>query len=301
MTLPPQLFIVASAVVQYIGAGIAVYAFSVMSPEGVAWWRLFVGAVVLSAWRKPWRARLSSKDLMRSAIFGAVLGGMNICFYEAIARLPLGTAVSLEFLGPVAVAVIRGQGWASRVAAVLACAGVVSIGGLGLDLHDSESLIGVVWVLGAALAWAFYILLGQKIASQRSAVTNLALGCVAGAVIYLPFAGVDGVAAFTDWHLLVAVIAVGLLSSVLPFTLEALAMTRLTAATFALFTAMLPATSAVVGALMLHQVPGVWELAGLALISVAVWIASPHGTVASKFWKFPFSGKNQRPQDSDGH
>ena len=272
--VPAQLFIVGSALVQYVGAAIAVAAFAQMEPASVAWWRVVTGAVVLLAWRRPWRDGLTRADLWRSAVFGVVLTCLNSSFYEAIARLPLGTAVSLEFLGPVLVAVVRGRGWAPRVAAVLAFAGVASIGGLGLDLSDRRTLVGVAWILTAAVMWAGYIMLGQKIASQRSGVTNLALGCFFGAVVFAPITGRGGMAVLGDWRLFVIVVAVGLLSTVLPYTLEALAMARLSAATFALFTAMLPATSAIVGAVMLRQMPGLGELIGLVLISAAVWIAS---------------------------
>ena len=272
--VPPQLLIVASALVQYVGAAIAVGLFAVINPASVAWWRVSVAAVVLLAWRRPWRVGLTWGDLWRSGVFGVVLTGMNITFYEAIARLPLGIAVSLEFLGPVTVAVLRGRGLAPRVAAVLALGGVVAIGGLGLDLRAPGVAAGVAWVLAAAALWAGYIVLGQRIASQRSGITNLALGCTVGALVLAPVLAPGGVAVFSSWHLAAAVIGVGLLSTVLPYSFEALAMSRLSAATFALFTALLPASSALVGAVMLRQMPGPWELAGLVLISIAVWVAS---------------------------
>lgn len=276
--VPPQLFIVGSGLIQYVGAAVAVVAFAAVEPASVAWWRAATGALVLCAWRRPWRDGLSRRDLAASALFGVVLVAMNSSFYEAIARLPLGTAVSIEFVGPVAVAVLRGRGWAPRVAAVLALAGVACIGGLGLDLSQGRVRAGLAWILAAALAWALYIVLGQRVASTRSGVTNLALGCFFGALLFAPVLGPGALVALTDSGLLAAVVGVGLLSTVVPYSLEALALTRLPAATFALFTALLPASSAVVGALMLRQVPAPAELAGLVLVSVAVWIASgkPH-------------------------
>ena len=267
--VPPQLFIVGSGLIQYVGAAVAVVAFAAVEPASVAWWRAATGALVLCAWRRPWRDGLSRRDLAASTLFGVVLVAMNSSFYEAIARLPLGTAVSIEFVGPVAVAVLRGRGWAPRVAALLALAGVACIGGLGLDLSQGRVRAGLAWILAAALAWALYIVLGQRVASTRSGVTNLALGC-----FFAPVLGPGASVALTDSRLFAAVVGVGLLSTVVPYSLEALALTRLPAATFALFTALLPASSAVVGALMLRQVPAPAELAGLVLVSVAVWIAS---------------------------
>ena len=233
--IPPQLYIVGSGLIQYVGAALAVVAFASVEPASVAWWRVVTGAVVLLAWKRPWRGGLTRSDLAISALFGVIVLTMNSSFYEAIARIPLGTAVSIEFIGPVAVAVIRGRGWRPRVAAVLAFAGVACIGGL---------------------------------------VTNLALGCAWGSLFFAPILGPGAMAATTSWKLIAIVVGVGLLSTAIPYSFEAIAMRRLAASTFALFAAILPAMSALVGAVMLRQIPGVFELIGLVLVSVAVWLAS---------------------------
>ena len=140
--IPAQVLIVTSALIQYSGAAVAVFAFSVVEPASVAWWRGFVGALVLCAWVRPWRG-LDRATLKGAFYFGIALVCMNSCFYEAISRIPLGATVSLEFLGPVAVAVFRGRGWAPRVAAFFALCGVCAIGGLGLDLSDPQTLPGL--------------------------------------------------------------------------------------------------------------------------------------------------------------
>ena len=119
--IPAQVLIVTSALIQYSGAAVAVFAFSVVEPASVAWWRGFVGALVLCAWVRPWRG-LDRATLKGAFYFGIALVCMNSCFYEAISRIPLGATVSLEFLGPVAVAVFRGRGCAPRIAAFLRCA-----------------------------------------------------------------------------------------------------------------------------------------------------------------------------------
>lgn len=106
--IPPQLYIVGSGLIQYVGAALAVIAFASVEPASVAWWRVLTGAVVLLAWKRPWRGGLTRSDLAISALFGIIILTMNSSFYESIARIPLGTAVSIEFIGPVAVAVIRG-------------------------------------------------------------------------------------------------------------------------------------------------------------------------------------------------
>ncbi|RRC94782.1 EamA family transporter [Schaalia canis] len=272
--VPPQFFIVGSALIQYIGAAIAVGLFTIMSPSEVAWWRILIAAAVLLVWRRPWRVGLTRADLIRSGIFGLAMTAMNMTFYQAIEYLPLGTAVSLEFIGPVSVAVLRGRGWAPRIAALFAFGGVVAIGGVGIDLSDPKVLIGVAWIMSAALMWALYIVLGQHIASQRSGITNLAVGSTIGALVTAPFFVSSVAVVAGDWTVFVALLGVGVLSTVLPYSLEALAMSRVSASTFALFTALLPATSALVGALMLRQIPGLGEVLGLVLISVAVAITS---------------------------
>lgn len=274
--IPAQLLIVISALIQYSGAAVAVFAFSVVEPASVAWWRGFVGGVVLCAWVRPWRG-FDRATLKGALFFGVALVCMNACFYEAISRIPLGAAVSLEFLGPVSVAVVRGRGWAPRIAAIFALAGVFSIGGLGLDLSAPQTLAGVGWILAAGASWAGYIVLGQKAASSRSAMTNLSLGCAFSAIISAPILGPGAMAAFSDRQVLLAVIALAFLSTVFPYTLEAQAMKRVSAATFALFTALLPATSALIGAVLLQQIPTLWQMVGLVCISIAVGIASMAG------------------------
>ena len=272
--IPPQLYIVGSGLIQYVGAALAVVAFASVEPASVAWWRVVTGAVVLLAWKRPWRGGLTRSDLAISALFGVIILTMNSSFYEAIARLPLGTAVSIEFIGPVAVAVIRGRGWRPRVAAVLAFAGVACIGGLALDLSVASVRVGVAWILLAALAWSAYIVVGQRASSTRDGVTNLALGCAWGSLFFAPILGPGAMAATTSWKLIAIVVGVGLLSTAIPYSFEAIAMRRLAASTFALFAAILPAMSALVGAVMLRQIPGVFELIGLVLVSIAVWLAS---------------------------
>ena len=134
--VPAPLIFVVSALSQYLGAGLAVSLFSLMPSTTVAWWRLVVGATVLMALRRPWRRSWTRKTLVLTAAFGTATATMNVIFYAAISLLPLGTVVSLELLGPVAVAAVTGRGWRPRCAAVLALLGVVSISGLGVGLGE---------------------------------------------------------------------------------------------------------------------------------------------------------------------
>lgn len=230
-------------------------------------------------WR-PWKVSWTGRTIFTSVLFGLALAGMNLVFYESIARIPLGVAVSVEFVGPVAVAVFRGRGWAPRIAALIAFGGVALIGGLGLDLSDPRVLEGFLFGLGAGAAWALYILLGSHISQSAPSGPSLAVGTAAASIVFLPFLWGPvvseplAVGSVFTWTLMLSLIGVALFSSTIPYSIESVAFSRLSAPTFALLTALLPATSTLVGAVALQQIPSLAELIGLVLISIAVWLAS---------------------------
>ena len=272
----PLLFL-ASGISQYLGAALAVGLFTVVSAAGIAWWRIAVSAIVLLAWRQPWRTRgerWTRRDWLNSAVFGLVLATMNVSFYIAIDHLPLGTAVAIEFLGPVAVAAITGSGWRDRVAIVLAAGGVVLLSIVELGSGESGTVVGLVAIGVSGLTWAGYILLGRRIATKRDGISSLAVGMTAGALFYLPL----GVTQFTpvalDAGRLLAVIGIAVLSSVVPYALEQVVLRRVSAARFAILLALLPVTAALVGAVVLTQVPTPAELAGIALVCVAIVLSA---------------------------
>ena len=275
--VPAPLVFVASAFSQYFGAGLAVSLFSLMPSTTVAWWRLVVGAVVLLALRRPWRRSWTRRALALAAAFGAATATMNVIFYAAISLLPLGTVVSLEFLGPVVVAAITGRGWRPRCAAVLALLGVVCISGLGVDLCESGQRTGVVLALAAGAAWAGYILLGRRVASAGAGVDSLAVGMVFGALVYGPFAVGTAADALMSVRSTAMALGVGLLSTAVPYGLDQVVLKRLGTDTFALLSSLMPATSMLVGVVVLGQLPSGWEVAGLVLVSVAVALASADG------------------------
>ncbi|WP_366180955.1 EamA family transporter [Actinomyces timonensis] len=275
----PGIFI-ATALSTYIGAGFAVGLFSVMPPTTVAWWRLTIGALVLLAWRRPWGGglRARGRDWTRRALgaaaaFGVATATMNVLFYASISYLPMGTAVALEFLGPVIVAVLTGRGWRPRIAAALAMAGVASISGVGLDVSDPAHRAGMLLALAAGLAWAGYILLGCKVATSGMGLDALAVGTAAGALFYTPLAATTASGAFASSGTALAVLGVAVLSTVVPYALDQINLGRLGSDTFSLLASLMPATSMVVGIVMLRQTPNAGELAGLILVSLAVALA----------------------------
>ncbi|BAW92278.1 integral membrane protein [Actinomyces sp. Chiba101] len=275
----PGIFI-ATAVSTYIGAGFAVGLFGVMPPVTVAWWRVTIGALALLAWRRPWGDRLRGRGyawtrraLGAAAAFGVATATMNVLFYASISYLPMGTAVSLEFLGPVIVAILTGRGWRPRIAAALAMAGVASISGVGLDISDPAHRAGMLLALAAGLAWACYILLGHRVATSGAGLDALAVGTAAGALFYTPLAAPTASGAFSSAGTAAAVLGVAVLSTVIPYALDQINLGRLNADAFSLLASLMPATSMVVGIIMLRQMPNIGELAGLVLVSLAVALA----------------------------
>ncbi|QTE29599.1 EamA family transporter [Pengzhenrongella sicca] len=273
----PALFVV-SGLTQYLGAALAVGLFSVLAAPAVAWLRVAVAAVVLVAWRRPWRTRWSRRDLAGIAAFGVVLAAMNVTFYIAIEHLPLGTAVAIEFVGPVAVAAITGRGRRERVGIALAGAGVLLLAGATVTGGGPDVVVGLIAIGLAAACWAGYILLGRRIALRGSGVTSLSMAMTAGALAFAPFLGAAAAPVLHDGRLALAIVGIAVLSSVIPYAIEQVVLRRVSAATFAVLLAMLPATAAVVGAVTLRQVPAPIDLVGLLAVSAAIALTAGSST-----------------------
>ena len=265
--LPPQALFILGAVSQYVGAALAVLLFASVPAAGVAWLRVVASAAVLVAWRRPWRTRWTRQRLWLVAAFGMTLALMNLTFYLAIDRLPLGTAVAIEFCGPIFVAALGSRTRRDLAALALAVAGVLALA----DVHITGSPLGFALAAGAGVFWAAYIVLGHRVAADDGIrpQDGLALAMAIGALGLAPALVVSAVPALVSPLLLAACLAVGVASSVVPYALEQIAMRRLARARFALLLALLPATAAVVGAIVLGQVPGIIEGAGIALIVIA--------------------------------
>lgn len=276
----PALFVV-SGLTQYLGAAIAVGLFAVAGAIEIGWLRIAASALLLLAWRRPWRHRWTRHDLAWVAVFGVALAAMNLAFYVAIDHLPLGTAVAIEFLGPVAVAAVTGSGWRERGAIAVAAAGVVLLAGVTIesDLPRADAVLGLTAIGVAAACWAAYILLGRRVAVSGSGVTSLAVAMTVGAVVFAPFLAREALPVLGDWRHVAAVAGIALFSSVVPYALEQVILRRVSAATFSVLLALLPASAAVVGAVVLRQVPTVPELVGLVLVSgaIAMTAARPGG------------------------
>jgi inner membrane transporter RhtA len=271
----PVLFVV-GAVSMYVGAALAVALFALLPPTAVAVLRILGAALVLLVWRRPPRSAWWGRGFWRAAAFGLATALMNIAFYEAIARLPLGTAVAIEFCGPVAVAAVASRRPRDVAAVLFAAVGVLLIA----DVRWSGHPAGVLWALGAATMWAAYIVLGKRVASGGNGLDDMTVGFVVAAVVLSPllFAGGAGaLSALADPVVLVLAVGVGMLSSVVPYVLDQVVLRRLGQARFAVLLALLPATATVVGLVGLAQVPTVLEFLGIAAVVAAVALRSRDG------------------------
>ena len=266
------LFLV-NAVSQYAGASLAVRAFAAMPAAGVAWVRVLTGAVVLGAWRRPWRGLRgqTAVPLLLLAAFGIVLAAMNLTFYLAIQRLPLGTAVAIEFIGPILVAAIAARGPRNLAALVVAVAGVATLSRISV----SGSPVGVIYAIAAGLLWALYIILAHQVARRGLGTTGLAAAMTVGVVAIAPLAAAPALESAGHGAVMLLAVGAGLLSSALPYALDQVLLRRLSRGSFALLLSLLPATATVMGLVLLRQVPQPLEILGIGLVVVAVVLRTP--------------------------
>jgi len=275
-TIPAPVLFLISGIAMYLGAALAHGLFDELGPLSLGWWRITFAALILLIARRPWHRPWHRRQLRWAVAFGLVLATMNMAFYQAIAYLPMGVAVSIEFAGPVAVAALTGRGIRERLAITVAAAGVVLLAGVTLEAGQT-AWVGLIAVAIAATAWAGYILLGKRVSIGGAGIDSLAIGLAAGSLALAPFfarGALQGVVARGSARAVLAVLAVlaavGLLNSVVPYVLDQVVLRRVGTATFAVLTALLPAVATVIGVVALRQIPAWTEWLGLALVSAAL-------------------------------
>jgi inner membrane transporter RhtA len=263
--VPAPLVFVAGGCSMYLGAALAVGLFELLTPAGVAWLRMLVAALVLLAWRRPDRSAWRGRRLILAGCFGLVTGLMNVAFYEAIARLPLGTAVAVEFCGPVVVAALGLRRVRDVAALILAAIGVTLIA----DVRLAGSRTGLLLALLAALMWAGYILLGKWVARGGNGLDDMTVGFALATVLLCPLAVGTG-PVWGSPNLLMTAAGVGLLSTVLPYALDQIVLRGIDHSQFALLLALLPAAASVVGFVVLRQLPHPLEVVGILAVALAI-------------------------------
>jgi inner membrane transporter RhtA len=263
----PAVGLVLLAVVPVqLGAAFAVELFDELGAAGAAFARLVFAALILVAW---WRPRLRGRpaaDVRVAVVFGLVLGAMNLCIYEAMARIPLGIAVTFEFLGPLGLAVALSRKPLDVLWVVLAALGI-----LGLVDPSGGSLdpVGVGFALAAGALWAAYIVLSQRTGAVFPGGSGLAVAMVAGALLAAPFGIAGAGAELLRPELLGAMLAVAVASSVLPYSIELEALRRLPQRVFGVLMSLDPAVAALAGLVVLGQELALREWIAICLVVVA--------------------------------
>jgi inner membrane transporter RhtA len=274
--LPPHFFFFVSAVFHYLGPSFAVLLFANVNELGVAWLRIASAAAAFSLWRRPWRVFGKQNWNQRLTLIGlgVVLGLMNMCFYLAIARLPLGTVGAIEFVGPIVLAALGVRNLRNGLAVILALAG----GYLLSNVYIEAEPLGLFFAVLNCGLFMFYIILGHRIARDggTAGVDRLGVAMLIALLTTTPFAFTGALPALLSPTLLLAGIAVGICSSVIPYICDQLAMARLPRATFALLLALLPAFAVLIGTVVLQQIPSLTDLIGVGLIIVGVVAHQPH-------------------------
>lgn len=270
--VPPHAYFLVSALFHYLGPAFAVLLFKHVAVLGVAWLRIGSAATVFALWRRPLRVFAESSPHQRRtlAALGVVLGLMNACFYLAIARLPLGTVGSIEFLGSLTLAAIGVRSRRNGVALALAIGGVFLLTRVRL----SGEPVGFGFAFANCFLFMLYVVLGARIARDggREGIDRLSAAMVIALVTVSPLGITSAAAAFAHPNLLLAGIGVGICSSVIPYVCDQLALARLPRATFAFLLALLPASASVIGVLVLRQIPHLSEIAGVLLVICGVAI-----------------------------
>jgi inner membrane transporter RhtA len=270
LSAPPHAYFVGSAIFHYLGPAFAVLLFARVEPLGVAWFRIVSAAAIFALWRRPWRALSGADRATRTTVAGLALvfATMNVCFYLAIDRLPLGTVAAIEFLPVVALAALGARTPRNAAALGLAVVGVYML----TDVQLEAEPIGLIVAFANAALFAAYIVLAHRLAQSPDIgrLDGLALAMILAAVAATALAGWSAAPAVVDPVAVAAGIGVGVTSSVIPYVFDQLAMARLSRATYSFMVALLPATAVIVGVVVLAQIPGAVELAGVALVVTAV-------------------------------
>ncbi|GAB3558921.1 inner membrane transporter RhtA [Actinopolyspora lacussalsi] len=263
--VPPPVLVVTGMISLQVGAAFAKQLFAMAGAFGVSAIRLtFAALVLLLVWRPA--LRMDRRTFFVVAGYGAMLAGMNTSIYHAFERIPLGIAVTIEFLGPLSVAVFGSRRKLDVVWALLAATGVLLLSRVegGLDP------LGVAFALLAAVFWAGYILMGAKLGDRTTGGGGLAVGMAVGAVLVLPFGVVESNTALLDPHVLAVGLVVALMSSVVPYSLELEALRRIPPRVFGVLMSLEPAVAALAGLVVLREALG----AGQWLAVLCVVLAS---------------------------
>ena len=248
--LPILVILIAMVSIQS-GASLAKSLFPLVGAPGVTALRLALGTLIVVIVFKPWRLRFTAEQRLPLLLYGLALGAMNYLFYLSIQRIPLGIAVALEFTGPLAVALFGSRRPLDFVWVILAVLGLWFLLPLGQDVAQVD-LTGALLALGAGACWAVYILTGQRAGEEHGPAT-VAMGSLIAAVVFVPLGMLQASDTLFQWSLLPLGLAIAVLSTALPYSLEMIALTRMPTRTFGTLMSMEPALAALSGMIFLGE------------------------------------------------
>ncbi|WP_448674840.1 threonine/homoserine exporter RhtA [Enterobacter hormaechei] len=248
--MPVAVILIAMMSIQS-GASLAKSLFPLVGAPAVTALRIALGTLILVVVFKPWRLRFKKEQRLPLLFYGLALGGMNYMFYLSIQTIPLGIAVALEFTGPLAVALFSSRRPVDFIWVVLAVLGLWFLLPLGQSVSQID-LTGAALALGAGACWAVYILTGQRAGEEHGPAT-VALGSLIAAVIFVPIGMAQATDSIWQWSILPVGLAVAILSTALPYSLEMIALTRLPTRIFGTLMSMEPALAAISGMIFLGE------------------------------------------------
>ena len=264
--LPAPLLVLTAIVSVQVGSSLAKTLFDDLGAAGVTLLRLGLAAALLLAVLRPRVRSWGRASWSAALLLGAAMAGMNLVFYLALRTVPLGVAVTVEFLGPLLLALVQTRRAVDLVWAALAAGGVAL---LGLDTSSGVPLSGLLLAFVAGLFWAAYIVASARVGQVLPGTDGLAVALAFGAVLVLPFGASGASAAFERPSLLLAALGVALLSSVISYGLELSALRRIPTQVFGILMSLEPAAAAVAGFVVLGEALGVREVVALVMVSLA--------------------------------
>lgn len=292
-SLPPSSLLIVGMITVQLGAALAKDLFGSLGAAGVVFLRVGFAALVLLALWRPWQRAQTAvggrtsiltgirrADYLAMVAFGLILALMNFTFYSALTRIPLGIAVTVEFIGPLAVAVAGSRRALDLLWVVLAVGGILLLAPLGILGSVALDPLGLLLAVGAGACWAVYILLTARVGRAFPGGTGLSLAMTVGAVALAPVGIARAGSALLDPHLLALGAGVALLSSVVPYSLEIAALRRMSTSTFGVFMSLEPAIAALVGWLVLHEALELRAIVALSLVTTAAVGATRTGARA---------------------
>jgi inner membrane transporter RhtA len=271
VAIPPTVLVLIGIVSVQVGSALAKHLFSAVGSLGAVTLRVSFAAAMLMLWWRP-SLRMTRRAWIVVLAYGAILGSMNLCFYLALARIPLGIAVTIEFLGPLAVALAGSRRWLDACWALLAAAGVVLL----MRGRGDLNLLGFGFALAAGTCWGLYILLGAALGRHTAGGNGLAVGMAAAALVAIPFGVTEGGMALVQPWVLVSGLGVALLSSVIPYSVELEALRKMPPRVFGILMSLEPAMAALAGLIVLGE-----SLNGSQWIAVMCVVAASAGATRS--------------------